>query len=154
MGLYEFEAELKRPEGVGTWTYLDIPFDIAVEFGSKGQVKVKGTINGQHFRSLAMPHGDGTHYMVVNKSLREAIGAKQGNIVKVVMEADKEVRKVAVPADLADALEANPGAKVVFERYSYSHQKEYIKWVEDAKKIETRQRRISKVIEMLSQDKS
>jgi len=54
---YSFEAILIRPEGVGTWTYLNIPMEISVTFGSKGQVKVKGTINGYPFQSTALPHG-------------------------------------------------------------------------------------------------
>ena len=60
MASYNFKAILKRPDGVGTWTYLDILVDVSATFGAKGQVKVKGTINGQPFRSSALPHGDGT----------------------------------------------------------------------------------------------
>jgi hypothetical protein len=59
MAEYSFESVLIRPEGVGTWTYLNIPRDISSTFGSKGQVKVRGTIGGCHFRSTALPMGDG-----------------------------------------------------------------------------------------------
>jgi hypothetical protein len=67
---YSFEAELIRPEGVGTWTYLNIPREIASMFGSQRQVKVKGTIEGYPFRSTALPMGDGSHYLVVGKDIR------------------------------------------------------------------------------------
>jgi len=154
MTQHEFAAELKRPEGVGTWTYLDIPFDLAAESGGKGQVKVKGTIGGQPFRSMALPHGNGWHYLVVNKPLRDAISVTQGDIVKVVMMVDNEPRQVSVPADLLGALKVNPEAKATFEGYPYYHQKEYLDWVEDAKKSETRQRRIAKVIAALLQKNS
>lgn len=55
MSLHTFEALLVRPEGVGTWTFLSIPLEVSTTFGSKARVKVKGTINGYPFRSLA--HG-------------------------------------------------------------------------------------------------
>ena len=81
MTSYNFNAILRRPEGVGTWTYLDIPVDVSATFGVKGQVKVKGTINGQPFRSSALPHGDGTHYLVVGQPIRNALVVTQGDTV-------------------------------------------------------------------------
>src|SRR5438552_9070708 len=78
-----FTATLQRPEGVGTWTYLTVPFDVLAEYGVKGQVKVQGTINGAFFRGSLMPHGDGRHFLVVKKSLRDQAGAAQGSLVKV-----------------------------------------------------------------------
>jgi hypothetical protein len=50
---------------VGTWTYLVIPLDLAALYDAKGQIKARGTINGQPFRSSAMPRGDGAHYLVL-----------------------------------------------------------------------------------------
>src|SRR5512142_2077019 len=94
---YEFKAVLKRPEGVGTWTYVDIPVDMIKAFGSKGRISIKGTINGCPFQSSALPHGDGTHYLVVNSSIRNALGVSQGAEVKVVLEADTGTRMVSIP---------------------------------------------------------
>ncbi len=104
MPKHKFEAVLQRPEGVGTWTYLDIPFNVEEAFGSKGQARVQGKINGHAFRSSARPHGDGKHYIVVNKSIREAIGVSKGDQVQVVLERDTAPRTVEVPADFKQTL--------------------------------------------------
>lgn len=147
---YFFEATLIRPEGVGTWTYLSIPMDISETFGSKGQVKVRGTINGFPFRSTALPMGDGSHYLVVGKSIRDQIQAVRGDTVKVILELDAEARKVVVPDDLLQAFVNHPLAKDVFEKLSYSHKKEYVNWIMSAKQEVTRFRRIAKTVELLS----
>jgi hypothetical protein len=149
MAEFTFTSTLKRPDGVGTWTFLDIPPEVMAAFGKKGQVKVRGTVNGHPFRGSALPHGDGTHYLVVNKSIREAIGATQGDSVQVSMQVDLEERKVDLPEDLALALQANPASQAIFEKLSYSHQKQYVEWIESAKQAATRQDRISKTIAKL-----
>lgn len=151
MDKIEFRAVLKRPEGVGTWTYLDIPVDMVKLFGNKGRITIKGTINGCLFRSSALPHGDGRHYLVVNSAIRNALGVRQGAEVKVVLEADAGVRTVSVPEDLRRALIKNKTAAQVFQGLSYSHQKEFVEWIEGAKKPETRSRRIDQVPAMLAE---
>lgn len=145
----KFDAELRQPEGVGTWTYLDIPKEMMARFGKKGQVKVKGTVNGYFFRSSARPHGDGTHYLVINKTIREAIGAVQGNTVLVILQPDLEERKVTPPEDLLKALDGNQKARSAFQSLSYSHQKQYVEWIVSARQANTREKRIAKAIEML-----
>jgi hypothetical protein len=150
MAEFAFASILKRPEGVGTWTTLDIPLDVMSAFGKKGQVKVCGTLNGHPFRGSALPHGDGTHYLVVNRSIREAIGATRGDSVQVLMQADLDERKVIIPEDLSASLHANPACQAIFEKLSYSHQKQVVEWIESAKQAATRQNRISKTITMLS----
>ncbi|HEY3313883.1 MAG TPA: DUF1905 domain-containing protein [Bacillota bacterium] len=72
MSKREFQAKLQRQGDVGTWTILVVPFNVAEAFGTKARVAVKGTINGQPYRGSVMPFGDGTHYMVVNKTTRDA----------------------------------------------------------------------------------
>ena len=83
---YSFEAVLIRPEGVGTWTYLNIPREISSAFGSKGQVRVKGMVDRCPFRSTALPTGDGSHYLVVGKDIRDQIKKVAGDSVKVTLE--------------------------------------------------------------------
>jgi len=154
MGGYPFEALLVRPEGVGTWTFLSLPIEVSGAFGSKGQVRVKGTINGYPFRSTALPMGDGTHYLVVGKDIRDHIHAAQGDTVKVVLELDTEERQVSLPDDLLQALNDQPRASEAFNNLTYSHQKEYVKWISNAKQAETRQRRIEKAITLILEAKN
>ncbi|WP_167747193.1 YdeI/OmpD-associated family protein [Cohnella luojiensis] len=149
----EFNAKLIRPNGTGTWTYVNVPFQVKEVYGSKGQVKVKGTLNGIAYRGSLMPHGDGTHYMVVNQTLREAANAIMGTIVEVVMERDTEERVIRIPEDFLTSLEENAEASAFFRNLAYSYQKEYVVWIEAAKKPETRQARIAKSIENLNEGK-
>lgn len=148
--VYEFEALLIKPDAVGAWTYITIPFDVEQNFGSKSRVMVKGTINGIAYKGTLMPHGNGEHYMVVNKSLREAAQVTAGSMASVTMERDAEARTVPVPEDLVQELTAHPEAEAIFNQFSYSCQKEYVDWIDSAKKAETRQSRIQKSIEKIS----
>ena len=67
MTMYRFEATLERPEMRGAWTFVRMPFSAAEEFGIKGQVPVKGTINGVPYENFLLPQGDGVHILVVKK---------------------------------------------------------------------------------------
>lgn len=148
--VHEFEALLIKPDAVGAWTYITVPFDVEQHFGSKSLVMVKGTINGIAYKGTLMPHGNGEHYMVVNKSLREAAQVTAGSMASVTMERDAEARTVLVPEDLVQELTANPEAEAIFNQFSYSCQKEYVDWIDSAKKAETRQSRIQKSIEKIT----
>ena len=153
MSLQSFIATLQRPDGVGTWTYLTIPFDAATVYGVKGQIKVKGTLNGLNFRSTLMPDGHGGHFLVVKKALRDQIGASQGSVVQVRLDRDSAARTVSVPRDVKQALAANPLAAAAFQALPPSHQQEYLDHIAAAKKDETRQRRIAATLTRLTADK-
>jgi hypothetical protein len=148
----EFTSKLERFEGSGTWTYADIPFDVEKAFGKKGQVKVKGTVNGVGFLSSLMPHGDGTHFLVVNRPTRDAAKIKEGAKVRIVLEADSEPRVIQAPPDLERALAKNKSAAASWEKLAPSHKKEYVLWITEAKKEETRQRRIEKAVAKIAAD--
>ncbi len=132
---------------------MTIPFDVEKVFGTRARVPVRGTINGFAFRSSIFPKGDGRHYMVVNREVRAGSGVKGGDTVTVYMERDDEPRTINPPADLARALKANKAARAAWEKLSYTRQKEYALAVEDAKRPETRARRIEKAITELTAGK-
>jgi len=144
-----FKALLEGRGPAGAWVYLPIPFDVKKVFGSRARIPVVGTINGTHFRSSAMPQGDGTHAMMVRKSLTEAARVGKGDRVSVVMSVDREERRVVPPPGLRAALAADPSARAFFKSLSYTSQKEFAEWVACAKKEETRTRRIQKTLDLL-----
>jgi hypothetical protein len=127
---------------------LKPPFDVAEVFQRKGRVPVKGTINGSPFRSSLMNMGDG-HMMVVNAELRAGAKCRAGDTVAVVMELDEEKRTVEVPAYLKKIIDRDPRARESWPKLSFTHQKEYVKAIEDAKKPETRDKRIAAMMDAL-----
>ena len=93
--------------------------------------------------------GGGSHVLGVRKDILQALGKTHGDNIKVVIEPDTAPRVVTVPRDLQKLLVENPKEKAFFEKLSYTHRKEYINWIESAKKDETRQRRLQKSLRML-----
>lgn len=146
---YRFEATLERPDLRGAWTFIRAPFSVEREFGVKGRVPVKGTINGIPYRSSLLPQGGGEHILVVNKELRERAGVTAGDTASFVLERDDGPREVELPEELAQVLDANAAAQGIFARLSFSHQKEYADYVGEAKRPETRQRRAANAVDLL-----
>lgn len=128
---------------------IRMPFDVAKVFGTRGRVPVCGTINGYPFRSTLSPMGGG-HMMPVNRALRDGAGIAAGETISVLLERDDQPRAVAVPADLAAALAADHAARAAWDRTSYTHRREYVEAIEDAKRPETRARRIARTVGALA----
>ena len=149
MTTYRFEATLERPEMRGAWTFVRMPFSAAEEFGIKGQVPVRGTINGVPYENFLLPQGDGVHILVVKKEIRDSAGVTAGDVAEVTLERDTTPRQVEIPEELGDALSSNPAAQEIFDRVGYSHRKAYCDHVSEAKRAETRQRRAAKCVELL-----
>jgi hypothetical protein len=128
-------------------TAIPVPFDPKVAFG-KVRAPVSVTINGYTFRSTIARMG-GVALIPFRKSHREAAGIGGGGRVIVTIAADTESREVEVPADLQRALKANAGVWKKWQALSYTHQREWVESVIDAKKPETRARRIAKAAKHL-----
>ena len=90
---------------------------------------------------------------MILKSIREQTGKTFGDEVHLTVEADTSPRVVKLPEGLKRAFQTEKEAKAFFEKLSYTHQKEYVTWINDAKKEETRQARVIKTIEMLKKGK-
>lgn len=143
-----FKATLIRDEetsGCG----IDLPFDPKEVFG-KARAPVNVTINGFTFRTTTFCMC-GRNFIGINKANRDSAGIKAGDKIVVTMELDTAPRVVEIPPDLAKVLKANKRAKEFWEKLSYTHQKEYANWIIEAKKPETRQRRVEKAVAMLAE---
>jgi hypothetical protein len=149
MSIQHFKVKLEIPQTVGAWTYFILPFNVEEVFNQKGQVKVAGTINGVDYRSVVTPRDDKMHYMIVNKHIQQKAGLKAGEEIDVVMSFDDSPRIVKIPLLLKKALELNEIAKALFQKLSYTNQKGFVEWINNAKKLETRHSRVGKAIEMI-----
>ncbi len=127
---------------------LKPPFDVVSVFGRKGRVPVKGTINGVPFRSSLMNMGQG-HMMAVNSELRAAAKCKAGDTVEVIMELDEDKRSVLVPSYLKKIISGDSKASQFWSTLSFTHQKEYVQEIDGAKKPETRENRIARMMDAL-----
>jgi hypothetical protein len=144
-----FRAVIQNAGGGGA--FVEVPFDVEKEFGSK-KPKVKALIEGIPYRGTLVRMGTDCHLLLVLKSIREQAGKTFGDEVKVTVEPDTEERVVEIPAELKKAFKTEKDAKAFFEKLSYTHQREYVMWINEAKKEETRQKRIVKTIEMLKKN--
>jgi hypothetical protein len=140
-----FRVKLEALKGMAALR-LTIPFDVYEVFGSRARVPVRGTINGFAFRSSVFPVGDGTHYMVANRAMREGGDLKGGDTASVTLERDDVPRTITPPTDFARVLKTDDEARAAWEKVSYSHKKEFVLAIEDAKTPETRERRIRKAL--------
>ncbi|NTU65123.1 MAG: DUF1905 domain-containing protein [Chloroflexi bacterium] len=143
----QFRAVLETDEE-SAFTYVKIPFDVKAVFG-KARPPVRVTMNGYKYRSTLSPYG-ADHYLPVNQTVRQGAQVKAGDRVTVTLVSDEAPRTIKPPADLVRALKANPAAKARWDELSYSHRKEYVQTLEEAKRPETRTRRIAKAIEQLA----
>lgn len=148
---HTFKAVIQNASGGGA--FVEVPFDVEEAFGAK-KPRVKALIEGVPYRGTLVRMGTECHLLLILKSIREQVGRTFGDEVKVSVELDVEERVVTVPAELKRAFKSDKEAKTFFDKLSYTHQREYVMWINEAKKDETRQRRIAKTIEMLKKGKS
>lgn len=141
-----FSAVIKNAGGGGA--FVEVPFDVEEAFGSK-RPKVKATFEGVPYRGILTRMGTEHHLLIILKEIREKIGKTFGEEVKITVEPDTEPRVIEIPAELKKLFRTEREAKVFFEKLSYTHQREYVMWINEAKREETRQNRIVKAIEML-----
>lgn len=143
---------VKLQGSIGGGAIVKIPFDVEKEYGKK-RVKVKATFDGIPYRGSIVRMGTPYHCLGIRKDIRERIGKNIGDVVAVTIAEDTEPRVVVVPADFQTALGENAESTAFFKKLSYTHQKEYVRWIEDAKKEQTRINRIQRAIEMLKEGK-
>ena len=131
----------------GPAAVIVLPFDPKAVFG-KVRAPIKVTLNGYSFRSTIAAMG-GPPCIGIRTSHREAAGLEGGETIEVRLDLDSEPRVVTPPADLVKALRAAPPAWDRWRELSYTHQREHVEAVADAKKLETRARRVAKAVEMV-----
>ena len=151
MGVIRFRAELQS-RGPAAAVVLDDTQVAAVGEGAK-RFPVVATVNGYTWRTSVARMG-GEFLLGLSREVRDSAGVQAGDEAEVTIELDEAPREVDVPADLAAALAADPQAAASFGRMAFTHRKEYARWIAEAKRDETRQRRVTQAVEMIKAGKS
>jgi hypothetical protein len=143
VGEKHFTMELERVQK--TATMFRVPFELKEAFG-RARPPVRVTIRGHTWRTTPGIYG-GVGHVVVNRAVKAATGIDAGDRAGVAMELATDPRTVRVPADLRRSLAADAAAGKAFAGLSFTHRREYVDWIEEAKRPETRSRRIASTVE-------
>lgn len=146
----EFSAEILANDKGGA--YVLIPFDVEKTYGKK-RVKIKAWLEDIPYRGTLVRMGSPAHILIVKKDIRAQIGKQSGDVVNIKIMEDTEPRVIEIPTDFKKLLSQKEAVNAFFEKLSYTHQKEYVNWIINAKKQETRERRMKKAIEMMEAGK-
>lgn len=151
-----FKAKLLRPaetEEAGSWSFLVLPKNASAKLPSRSMTSVEGTLNGFPFRATLEPDGRKSHWLKVDRHLREAAGADEGDTATVEIVPLTEEPEPEVPEDLRKALKAAPKARSVWSDITPIARQDWIHWITSAKRPETRARRTDKACSMLAAGK-
>ncbi|WP_058187985.1 YdeI/OmpD-associated family protein [Terracidiphilus gabretensis] len=146
MKTYKFKAKIGGESGDSCSVYF--PHDAEKEFGTRGRVPVKATFDGVPYSGSLMKYGSVQHLIPVIEAIRAQIDKNIGDTIDVTITRDETERTIETPEDFTKLLKKEK-LQAIFETLSYSHRKEYVRWITEAKKEETRQRRLIKAVEML-----
>ena len=141
---HSFDAVIR--EGRGGGAFVEVPLDVKSLFGS-ARPRVKVTFDGEPYRGSIAPMG-GASLIGILKDIRVKLGKDIGDSVRVTVEPDESPREIDVPDDVRAALR-NAQLEALFERLAYTHRREHINAIVEAKHADTRQRRIDNMIVML-----
>jgi Bacteriocin-protection, YdeI or OmpD-Associated/Domain of unknown function (DUF1905) len=133
-------------------TGLVVPDDVVTALAAGKRPAVAVTVGDHTYRTTVMPMG-GRFMAPLSAANRTAAGVAAGDRVSVEIVCDTAPREVVVPADLAEALAGDAAVQQFFDGLSYTHRKEWVRWIEEAKKAETRSNRVGQTIMELRQGK-
>ena len=151
-----FQAKLLKPTDVAgkqSWTFLILPKAASNKLSSRGMVGIDGTLNGTAFTAVLEPDGQKGHWLKVSEALRKKAGVSVGDTVTLEIGPAKNEPEPRVPADLKQALSAAPEAAGAWDDLTTLARRDWVQWIEGAKKAETRQRRINNACDMLASGK-
>ena len=145
----KFSAEVQKNGNINA-AFVVFPFSTEELFGKKGQVKIKAIFDKNiEYRGSLAKMGGNCHMLGLTHAIRKKLGKSFGDTVDVELWEDQEERIVEIPDDVQKVFENESKAKELFDAMSYTHRKEYIRWITEAKKPETRENRKVKMIEMI-----
>ena len=131
--------------------YVDVPIRVSLAFAGQaraGRVSVEGSLNETAVRATLVPVGEGRHCLFVNGGMRSVAGVGVGDTVAFELHATA-FETVTPPVDVVKALRRVQNAEAAFEALSPSHRRELLRYVDDARTAQTRQRRVQRMVDHL-----
>jgi uncharacterized protein YdeI (YjbR/CyaY-like superfamily) len=144
-----FDARLERLRSRLNWIIVRMPFDAAKVWGMRGQIKVKGEINGFAFRTSLFPTREGWHFLLVNKRMQKGARAVEGSVARFQMELDTDKRTVTIPNELKRILSEDRSLRRWYDGLNHSTRSDIAKWIAEPKSAEARIRRAEQIAERL-----
>ena len=144
-----FTAVLEHSGDRLNWTIIRVPLDVAKIWGKRGQLRVKGKINGFAFRTSLFPDGKGGHVLIVNKKMQAGGKVGLGERAKFLMERDITPRSVTVPGELLRVLGESKRLRRFYDSFNHSYRNYMASWVAEPKSGEARVRRAEQIAERL-----
>ena len=136
-----------------SWTFLILPKAASNNLPRRGRTTVDGAINGHPFQATLEPDGRLSHWLKVDRALREAAGVHVGDMVQLEIAPVTEEPEPEIPVDLREALDANPDASAVWDGTTTIARLDWIHWIDSAKQSKTRKRRVDNACDMLASGK-
>jgi len=150
MAKTRFTAKLRHSGRGGGGHLVEVPAEVVAALGGRGRIPVQASFNGVPYRGSIVRMG-GVMMLGVTKAIMAEGGAGPGDAIDVVVENDEAPREVEVPPELRKALKRNRAAAAAWYRLSFSHRREYVGHIAEAKREETRARRVERTIEALTE---
>ncbi len=151
-GPINFTTIIQRSNNApNTWAWIEFPYDLKETFGVGNLIPVTVTFDKKVTYSGSIAKMGKGAQIVVRKDVRTDLSKGPGDKVEVAIVLDDKPRKIEVAEDIKSSLVA-AGYWEVFDKLAFSHRKEYVQWIEGAKKPETRAARIQKTCDMLSKN--
>jgi hypothetical protein len=151
--LIRFKAKLHRPAEGGDWTFLRLPQEASDQLPTRNMASIEGKFNGVDFAATLEPDSEGGHWLKVEHDLSKTAKAKSGDEVELEIAPARVEPEPVVPEDLRKALAATPAALAVWNDTTAIARRDWITWMTQVKKAETRVIRLEKMMDMLSHGK-
>ena len=148
---FAFSTILAECGPTGMWPHLFLTAAASRWLGRRGMVNVIVNVDGVTFRRTARPDGKGGHFILFNAEMRERSGVEPGDRVRVGLEVDHAPRTVDTPRELEQALRSDPPARDAYRAMPLSHRRAYVEFIEEAKRPETKVRRVQQALRMMTQ---
>ncbi|MEO8069095.1 MAG: YdeI/OmpD-associated family protein [Flavobacteriales bacterium] len=144
--IIRFSGTIDRDHEKGSWSWVEFPHDVHKLYGTRGSVRVKGTINGIPIDRALMPTKSGYHMIIVNTEMRRKFKAKVGDTVIVELWRNPDPQEVIVPDELQETLEFMEDLNAAWNKLRPSVQRGICYWISSGKTVATRAKRVAEVL--------